>query len=113
MGGSRDAVLCAKQEEWLRGKHPALAVIDNLFLHSRSMPEVFPPVSVLLSLSTHVDLGRGDMLADPERMPAISKHILSNLIWMSRSPLRVKSPYLIKHTFANTRSMRNASMSPN
>jgi hypothetical protein len=24
VGGSRDAVLCAKQEEWLRDKHPAL-----------------------------------------------------------------------------------------
>jgi bifunctional enzyme CysN/CysC len=52
----------------------------------------------VLSLSTHVDLGRGDMLADPERMPATSKRVLTRLIWMSRSPLRVKSPYLIKHT---------------
>lgn len=75
-----------------------LAVVDNLFLHSLSMPEVFPPLSVVLSLSTHVDLARGDMLADPERIPATSKHVLANLIWMSRSPLRVKSPYLIKHT---------------
>jgi hypothetical protein len=24
VGGSRDAILCAKQEEWLRDKHPAL-----------------------------------------------------------------------------------------
>lgn len=74
------------------------AIVENLFLHSQPMPEVFPPLSVVLSLSPHVDLGRGDMLADPERIPAISKRVLANLIWMSRNPLRVKSPYLIKHT---------------
>jgi sulfate adenylyltransferase subunit 1 (EFTu-like GTPase family) len=75
-----------------------LAVVNHLFLHSQAMPEVFPPLSVVLSLSTHVDLGRGDMLTDPERIPAMSKRVLANLIWMSRSPLRVKSPYLIKYT---------------
>jgi bifunctional enzyme CysN/CysC len=74
------------------------AVVEDVFLHSQPMPKVFPPLSVVLSLSTHVDLGRGDMLADPERIPAISKRVLANLIWMSQSPLRVKSPYLIKHT---------------
>jgi bifunctional enzyme CysN/CysC len=74
------------------------AVVENLFLHSQPMSKAFPPLSVVLSLSTHVDLGRGDMLADPERMPATSKRVLTRLIWMSRSPLRVKSPYLIKHT---------------
>ena len=75
-----------------------LAVVNHLFLHSQAMPEVFPPLSVALSLSTHVDSGRGDMLTDPERIPAMSKRVLANLIWMSRSPLRVKSPYLIKYT---------------
>jgi bifunctional enzyme CysN/CysC len=74
------------------------AVVEDVILHSQPMPKAFPPLSVVLSLSTHVDLGRGDMLADPERIPAISKRVLANLIWMSQSPLRVKSPYLIKHT---------------
>jgi bifunctional enzyme CysN/CysC len=74
------------------------AVVEDVILHSQPMPKAFPPLSVVLSLSTHVDLGRGDMLADPERRPAISKRVLANLIWMSQSPLRVKSPYLIKHT---------------
>jgi bifunctional enzyme CysN/CysC len=74
------------------------AVVENVFLHGQPTTKAFPPLSAMLSLSTHVDLGRGDMLADPERMPTISKRVVANLIWMSRIPLRLNSPYLIKHT---------------
>ena len=72
--------------------------IENVSLQYQSMPEASTPLSVTLSLSTHVDVGRGDMLVDADRLPAISKHVAANLIWMSRTPLRVNSPYLVKHT---------------
>jgi bifunctional enzyme CysN/CysC len=74
------------------------AAIEGVFLHDQMVPTAFPPMSVILSLSTQVDLGRGDMIVDPDRMPAVSKRVSANLIWMSRTPLSMNSPYLIRHT---------------
>lgn len=38
------------------------------------------------------------MLADPESVPTISTRVTACVIWMSSTPLRVDSNYLIKHT---------------
>ncbi len=72
--------------------------IEKILVHDSSLEEAFPPLSVCLFLSTRLDLGRGDMLADPTRMPMISNRVRANLIWMSRTALRVNAPYLIRHT---------------
>lgn len=49
-----------------------------------------------ISLYLLANSGRGDLLT--KRMPAISKRVLAKLTWMSRTPLLVNTPYLIKHT---------------
>ena len=72
--------------------------VESICLHSRSLARAFPPLSIVMTLARDLDLGRGDMLADPDRMPAITKRITATLIWMSLKPLRMSAPYLIKHT---------------
>jgi bifunctional enzyme CysN/CysC len=52
----------------------------------------------VLTTTDHIDLGRGDMLVSADRMPTVSTRITANLIWMSQSPLRRDTRYLIKHT---------------
>jgi len=74
------------------------ASVQEIHLYTRSLKEAFSPMSVVLSLSDHIDLGRGEMLVDPERMPMISKRVIVSLIWMSQKPLLANSPYLVKHT---------------
>jgi bifunctional enzyme CysN/CysC len=56
------------------------------------------PISVAVQLDTDLDVGRGDMLADPNCPPMISSRFTATLLWMSTQPLRVGQPYLIKHT---------------
>jgi bifunctional enzyme CysN/CysC len=75
-----------------------LTNITAVTFYDKMLDSAFPPSSVVLSLSHHIDLGRGDMLADPERKPATTRRFLASLVWMSHSPLRISAPYLVKHT---------------
>jgi bifunctional enzyme CysN/CysC len=72
--------------------------VEQVLLSDQSLDAAFAPQSVALSLADHLDVGRGDMLADPARMPSITRKLKAHLIWMSRSPLRLDSPFLLKHT---------------
>jgi bifunctional enzyme CysN/CysC len=72
--------------------------IREIRLSSRDLVQAFPPLSVVLTLADELDLGRGGMLANPERTPAASKRVNAILLWLSQSPLRVGSPYFLKHT---------------
>ena len=58
----------------------------------------YAPMSVSLRLEDHVDIGRGDMLVDPDRPPKSAQAFRAKLVWMSDSPLATTRPYLIKHT---------------
>jgi bifunctional enzyme CysN/CysC len=56
------------------------------------------PMSVVVCLNDHIDLGRGDMLVDPDRMPIRAKHFSAYLIWTSKSRMQANARYLVKHT---------------
>jgi len=72
--------------------------VKEVLLFTRNLQEAFPPQSVVLTTTDHIDLGRGDMLVSPEQMPTVSARVTANLIWMSQAPLRCDARYLIKHT---------------
>lgn len=72
--------------------------IRQVTLYTRNLSEASEPLSVTVTLADHVDLGRGDMLADPESMPSISRLFQANLIWLSERQMRTSFPYFIKHT---------------
>lgn len=72
--------------------------IEDIEFHAHNLAEAFSPLSVVLRLSDELDLGRGDMLAHPGRTPTKANRIVANLLWMSGNPLRLNSPYLVKHT---------------
>jgi bifunctional enzyme CysN/CysC len=62
----------------------------------------FAPMSIALSLSTHIDISRGDMIVDAQHPPAISRRFMGSLLWMSPTPLVQSRPYLLKHTTQHT-----------
>ena len=45
------------------------------------------PQSVTIRLDGRLDVGRGDMLADPERPPIVASELTADLCWMSEQPL--------------------------
>jgi bifunctional enzyme CysN/CysC len=72
--------------------------IESINLYQASLEEAVAPKSVILTVFDHLDLGRGDILADPDHQPMMSKRITADLIWMSQASLRLDTPYLVKHT---------------
>ena len=60
--------------------------------------------SVTLCLEDEIDIGRGDMLCRPNNVPHVSREIEAMLVWMSDAPLKVGSPYVVKHTTRMTRA---------
>jgi len=56
------------------------------------------PMSVTVTLEDNIDISRGDMLACPTQRPRVSRQFEAYVVWMSETPLDVKSPLLLKHT---------------
>jgi bifunctional enzyme CysN/CysC len=72
--------------------------VDRIDNYKRTLPEASAPMSVVISLKEHTDLGRGDMLCAPLQPPVKAKRFRAKLIWMSADAMKVGEPYLIKHT---------------
>ncbi|HEY3542481.1 MAG TPA: GTP-binding protein [Gaiellaceae bacterium] len=62
-----------------------------------------PPESVTIRLADDIDVSRGDMLADPERPPTVTRELEARICWMSERPLEPRAKLAVKHT---TRSVR-------
>lgn len=71
--------------------------IGQICLHTQELNYAQAPQSVVLTTDDHVALGRGDMLATPDDLPVTTDQVTANVIWMSRTPLRLNAPYLVKH----------------
>jgi sulfate adenylyltransferase large subunit len=75
-----------------RSRVTAVETIDG------ALDEAAPPQSVTIRLDDDVDVGRGDMLADPERPPVVARELLANLCWMSERPVEPRARVLVKST---------------
>jgi sulfate adenylyltransferase subunit 1 (EFTu-like GTPase family) len=58
---------------------------------------------VTIRLADDLDVGRGDMLADPEQAPTVARELEATVCWMSERPLEPRAKLAVKHT---TRSVR-------
>ncbi len=59
--------------------------------------EGFPPVPCTVTLSSEIDVSRGDVLAHPNNVPRVDHRFDAMLVWMSEEPLRIGDRYTIKH----------------
>lgn len=64
---------------------------------NKELSAAFAPSSVSLCLSDHVDLGRGDILADSDDPPEEARAFRARIVWMSEQALALNRPYLFKH----------------
>jgi bifunctional enzyme CysN/CysC len=72
--------------------------VKEILLYTQNLQEAVTLQSVVLTTVDHIDLGRGDMIVCPEKMPTVATSLTAYLIWMSRAPLRRDARYLLKHT---------------
>lgn len=72
--------------------------VDSIWLGDQELECAFPPLSISVVLKEDVDVSRGDMLVCPDNPPQVTQHVTAMLLWLSRAPLEVDRPYLIKHS---------------
>jgi bifunctional enzyme CysN/CysC/sulfate adenylyltransferase subunit 1 len=82
------------------GSRTRVAAVETL---DGELAAAGPPSSVTIRLEDDVDVSRGDMLADPDRPPAVARELTVHLCWMSERPLEPRTRIVLKHT---TRSVR-------
>jgi sulfate adenylyltransferase large subunit len=82
------------------GRRTRVAAVETL---DGELGEAIAPQSVTIRLEDDLDVGRGDMLADPERPPTVARELTAELCWMSEQPLRAGARLAVKHT---TRAVR-------
>jgi sulfate adenylyltransferase large subunit len=75
-----------------RSRVEAVETIDG------PLDEAASPQSVTIRLADDLDVGRGDMLADPEQPPVVARELRANLCWMSERPLEPRARLLVKST---------------
>ena len=81
----------------LRSRVEAVETIDG------PLETAVPPQSVTIRLADEVDVSRGDLLADPEHPPTVTRELAARVCWMSERPLERREKLAVKHT---TRSVR-------
>jgi bifunctional enzyme CysN/CysC len=64
-----------------------------------------PGTSVTVRLEDDVDVGRGDMLCDPELPPVTARQLEAAVCWMSDRPLQAGARLAIKHTTRSARAV--------
>jgi bifunctional enzyme CysN/CysC len=82
------------------GSRTRVTAIEQL---DRQLETAAPPDAVAVRIADDLDIGRGDLLVDPEAIPAGGREVEATLCWMAESPLRAGDRFTIKHT---TRTLR-------
>jgi sulfate adenylyltransferase subunit 1 len=70
-----------------------------------------PGMSVTIRLEDDLDVGRGDLLADPERAPEVVRELEATVCWMSERPLEPRSRLLVKQTTRTVRALADELLS--
>ncbi len=82
-----------------QGRKTKVKTIESASLNSdRFLQEAEAGQAVTLTLTDEVDISRGNMIVRPLNAPQVKHDFEAMLIWMHESTLKLKQPYLIKHT---------------
>ncbi len=72
--------------------------VTSIVTFDGPLERAFPPMAVTLTLADEVDVSRGDMLVHPNNVPRVGTEFEAMLVWMSETPAREGSSFLVKHT---------------
>ena len=82
--------------------------VKSIVTYDGELAEAFPPMSVTVCLEDEIDISRGDMLAPPDDLPFVDRHLEAAVVWMNTRALELKKPYLLKHTTQQVRAVVTA-----
>ena len=62
------------------------------------LDEAYPPMSVTLRLSDHLDVSRGDLICRPHNQPTVGQDLDAMVCWMTERPVAPGDFFALKHT---------------
>ncbi|MCU0451235.1 MAG: GTP-binding protein [Bernardetiaceae bacterium] len=68
------------------------------------LAEAHPGQSITVTLTTDIDVSRGDWLAHPATAPAPRREVLAQVCWLDHQALRPGATYLLQHGTARVRA---------
>jgi sulfate adenylyltransferase subunit 1 len=71
--------------------------ISSITTFDGELNEASAPLSIALTLEDELDISRGDLLAEPSRLPQHATAIEASLVWFDAQRLEADRPYLLKH----------------
>ena len=74
------------------------STIRSIALSETPVDEAHAPMSVNMTLTDEIDIGRGDMIVRADNTPQCSQDIDALVTWMNIKPLKLEAKVLIKHT---------------
>jgi len=81
------------------------ARVKDVATFDGSLEEAFAPMSVTLTLTSEIDISRGNMLVRvDESAPAVARSFDATLVWMNDAALEPGRSYLLKHTTRQVRA---------
>jgi bifunctional enzyme CysN/CysC len=85
------------------GLTTTISAIDT---YEGPVEEAFPPMSVTVRLSDHIDVSRGDMICRVGNQPAVSQDIEAMVCWMTDAcTLDPRSRWVVKHTTRSAKAV--------
>ena len=70
--------------------------VARIVTHAGDLPAAVAGQAVTLTLESEIDVGRGDLLCDPGRRPAVADQAEATLVWMHEAPLLPGRAYLAR-----------------
>ncbi|MEZ4900694.1 MAG: GTP-binding protein [Spirosomataceae bacterium] len=72
--------------------------IAQIEVFGQEVEEAAAPQSVTILLETDVDISRGDLISNTEKLPALSQDVEATICWMDdRKELKVGNKYVLQH----------------
>ena len=71
--------------------------VKSITTFDGELEQALPGHSVTVTLEDEIDLGRGDLLAEPTALPQSSNNLAARLVWLHADPCRPEKAYLLKH----------------
>jgi sulfate adenylyltransferase large subunit len=84
------------------GRRTRVASVD---VFDGPLEAAIPGQSVTILLEDDIDIGRGDMLADPDRAPFVARELTAEICWMSERPLEPRARLAVKQTTRASRAI--------
>lgn len=81
--------------------------IERIVTFDGELEIAHSPLSVTLTLSDDIDIGRGDLLASGDA-PKAARFIEATLVWFDQTPFDPSKEYLLKHTTQTIRARIDA-----